>query len=84
VEIFSRHVGRIDLALFDVIMPKKSGKQACDELRKLDPSIKVLLLSGYTADMIESRGGLVDGVDLIMKPVQPMELARRVREMLDR
>jgi len=84
VDLFSRYVGRIDLALFDVIMPKKSGKQACDELRKLDPSIKVLLLSGYTADMIESRGGLVDGVDLLMKPVQPMELARRVREMLDR
>ena len=84
VEIFSRHAGTVDLALFDVIMPRKSGKQACDELRKLNPSLKVLLLSGYSADLIESRGGLVDGVDLLMKPVQPMELARRVREMLDR
>jgi two-component system NtrC family sensor kinase len=84
VEIFRRHVGTVDLALFDVIMPRKSGKQACDELRKLNPALKVLLLSGYTADIIESRGGLVKGVDLIMKPVQPMELARKVREMLDR
>jgi len=84
VEVFARHAGTIDLALFDVIMPRKSGMQACDELRKVDPAMKVLLLSGYTADIIENRGGLVEGVDLMMKPVQPMELARKVREMLDR
>jgi len=84
VEIFSQHVGTIDLALFDLIMPRKSGKQACDELRKMNPALKVLLLSGYTAEIIESLGGLVEGVELIMKPVPPMELARKVREMLDR
>lgn len=83
VEIFSRQTDSIDLALFDVIMPRKSGKQACDELRKLNPSVKVLLLSGYTADIIESRGGLVEGVGLIAKPVHPVELARKVRETLD-
>jgi CheY-like chemotaxis protein len=83
VEIFSEHAGTIDLALFDVIMPRKSGKQACDELRQLNPALKILLLSGYTAEFIASRGGLVEGVELIMKPVQPRELARKVREMLD-
>jgi polar amino acid transport system substrate-binding protein len=84
VEIFSRHAGTVDLALFDVIMPRMSGKQACDELRKLNPALKVLFLSGYAAEVIETRGGLGEGVELIMKQVQPMELARKVREMLDR
>ncbi|UFS69920.1 PAS domain S-box protein [Geomonas sp. RF6] len=83
VELYSRHADEIDLALFDVIMPKKSGKEACDELRAMNPALRVLLLSGYTADRIEDHGILAEGVELMMKPVQATALARKVREMLD-
>jgi len=83
VELFMAHDANVDLAIFDVLMPRKKGKEACDELRQLDPTLKVLLLSGYDAEFIQSRGGLIDGVDLLTKPVQPMALARKVRQMLD-
>jgi len=83
VQLYAQHSAEVALALFDVIMPKKSGKEACDELRSMNPHLKVLLLSGYTADVIEDRGILVEGVDLVMKPVQATALARKVREMLD-
>jgi CheY-like chemotaxis protein len=74
----------IKLILMDIIMPKKSGKEAYNEIRQLDPSAKVLYASGYTIDIIQSRDVMDEGAELIMKPVQPIELLRKIREMLDR
>jgi PAS domain S-box-containing protein len=84
VEKFTVHRDRISLVLTDLIMPKKSGKEAYEAIKQLQPGIKVLFISGYTADIIHSRGDLDDGVELLMKPVDPLELARKVREILDR
>ena len=83
IELFKTKWQEIDLALIDVIMPKMNGKQVCELLRKRSPHLKVLFQSGYAADLIRDRGVLVEGVDLIMKPSKPDELARKVREMLD-
>lgn len=71
------------MILMDMIMPKKNGKEAYDEISLLQPDVKVLYSSGYTADFIKNRGISEEGVELIMKPVQPMELLRKIREMLD-
>ncbi len=46
---------RIRLVMIDVIMPKKSGKEAVNEIRKAKPDVKVLFASGYTADIINSK-----------------------------
>ncbi|MBU5612437.1 response regulator [Geomonas azotofigens] len=73
----------IELVLMDIIMPRKNGIEAYAEIKKIQPEAKVLFTSGYTADFIQSRG-MEEGVELIMKPVQPMELLRRVREVLER
>ncbi len=81
---FSANRERIRLILMDMIMPGQSGKAAADEIRKLYPQTRILFTSGYTADFIKSRGVVEQGEELIMKPVQPLELLRRVREMLDR
>lgn len=45
--------------------------------------MKVLFSSGYTSDFIENRGVSEQGINLIMKPVQPVELLRKLRELLD-
>jgi polar amino acid transport system substrate-binding protein len=74
----------IRLVLMDLIMPKKTGKQAYDEIRQLQPDVKVLFTSGYLADIIRNQGRLEEGMELLMKPVQPPELLAKVREMLDR
>ena len=84
VDIFKMSGSKIKLILMDMIMPHKSGMEACKEIRQLQPDARVLLTSGYTADFIRSRGDLENGVDLIMKPVKPYELLQKVREMLDR
>lgn len=48
------------------------------------PDVKRLFSSGYTADLMHVRGLTNERLEFIMKPVQPVELLRKVREMLDR
>ena len=84
VDTFKVNRSKIKLILMDMIMPHKSGVEASKEIQQLQPDARVLFTSGYAADFIRSRGELDSGVDLIMKPVKPFELLRKVREMLDR
>lgn len=84
VELFAANRDRVSLIVMDMIMPRKNGKEAYDEIKLLQPNVKVLYTSGYTADFIQNRGAFDHGTELVMKPVQPLEFVRKIREMLDR
>jgi PAS domain S-box-containing protein len=73
----------IQLVILDIIMPKKSGKEAFDEIIKIKPDMKIIFSSGYTADKIDRDMMLKDKVNLITKPVSPWNLLREVRAILD-
>ena len=83
VDQFAAHLGQVSLVLMDMIMPKRNGRDAYAAISALQPGVKVLYVSGYTADFIQNRGVSGDDIKLVMKPVQPTELLRKVREMLD-
>lgn len=83
VDRYLERRGEIRLILMDVIMPRKGGRQAFDEIRAADPSARVIFISGYTADFIQDRGELDGDMELLMKPVQPMVLLRKLRGILD-
>jgi len=83
IEQFSRHQQQIDLILMDVVMPKMNGKQAYLEIAKIRPDIKVLFMSGYTADIVLEKGITTDDFNFMHKPATPMELLRRIRDILD-
>ena len=53
-----------------------------ERLWALDPSMKCLFLSGYTADVIARHGVLDEGVQFLPKPFTMKDLARRIREIL--
>ncbi len=75
---------RPDVVLLDVVMPKKNGREALEEISLIRPGVKALFISGYTADIV-SRNGLIDsGFELLMKPLLPNQLLGKIREMLDR
>jgi CheY-like chemotaxis protein/two-component sensor histidine kinase len=84
VKKFSEQSAAIDLLVFDVIMPKKNGKDAYLAIKKTRPDIKVLFTSGYTEEIIRKRGILDPDMVFIMKPVSPTMLLRKVREVLDK
>jgi PAS domain S-box-containing protein len=74
----------ISLVLSDVVMPKKNGKEILEEIRRIKPQIKVIFISGYTADIIHAKGILEQDVDFISKPFSKNDLLLKVREVLDR
>jgi PAS domain S-box-containing protein len=71
VNKYKENKDRIKLLLFDIIMPKKTGKEAYDEIRAIQPDIKILFQSGYAPDLVRQ------------KPVTPMMLLKQVRSVLD-
>lgn len=81
---FGRERAGIDLLVFDVVMPKKDGKAAYEEIKRLRPEVKVLFMSGYTKDIIDRKGIPEDEVFFIMKPFRPYDLLKKTREILDR
>ena len=73
-----------DLLLTDVVMPEMNGRQLADELRRLCPGLRVLFSSGYADNVLLHHGLAQERVEFLPKPYSGEELARRVREVLER
>ncbi len=80
---YKDHQAEISLLVFDVIMPNENGKQAYDSIRSISPDIKCLFLSGYTADIINETGISEEEGGFLQKPVMPVLLLKKIREILD-
>jgi two-component system cell cycle sensor histidine kinase/response regulator CckA len=74
---------RIDLLLTDVVMRGLSGRETAERLRRLQPDVAVLYMSGYTDDVILRRGVLERDTAFLQKPFGSADLAREVRRVLD-
>jgi CheY-like chemotaxis protein len=84
LRVAERHTGPIHLLLTDLIMPGLGGTRLAEALTASRPGLKVLYLSGYTADALARRGALVGAeIHFLQKPFTPSALARKVREVLD-
>ena len=84
IQVFESNFGKIDLALLDVMMPNLGGRSVYEYIKKKDPNVGVLFLSGYSMKAIHTNFVLDAGLDLIQKPCRPSELLRKVREVLDK
>jgi two-component system, cell cycle sensor histidine kinase and response regulator CckA len=74
----------IALVILDVIMPKKNGGDAYDEIRALKGDVRAIFISGYTGDIIDRQRISEDGANFLLKPILPDKLLTLVREVLDR
>jgi signal transduction histidine kinase/CheY-like chemotaxis protein len=81
--VLERTKEKIDLVLTDLIMPGINGQELVETVLKDRPEMKSILMSGYTDNIIAQRGILMPGVNFINKPLLPIALANRVREVLD-
>lgn len=81
---FMENRERISLALIDMIMPKKNGKEVGEALRRVSPRIKILYESGYSMNIIKTDEMPEACVDFIHKPFPPRDLLLKIRELLDR
>lgn len=83
VKKFMENKDKVQLLLFDLVMPKKSGKEAYDEIRAMKPDVKIIFSSGYAPDIILQEGLIEDGLSIISKPVSPVDLLRKIRSVLN-
>ncbi|MGZ3330879.1 MAG: PAS domain S-box protein [Gemmatimonadaceae bacterium] len=74
----------IDAVITDVVMPGMNGRELVEKLLEMRPGIASLLMSGYTDDDVLRRGVLEGDTAFLQKPFTPDQLARKVREVLDR
>ncbi|MGA8181590.1 MAG: response regulator, partial [Desulfobacterales bacterium] len=83
IEIYKNHLKGISLVIIDMIMPDLNGGETYDELKKINPNIKVLLASGYSLDgqaqNIINRGCK----GFIQKPFNIKKLSHKIRAILD-
>ena len=75
--------GQIDLVLSDVVMPRLNGLELMARLQERVPRLPVLLMSGYSTDEVNRRGGVDPGVTILPKPITPVTLTAAVRRRLD-
>ena len=80
--IFLSNPAGIDLLLTDVIMPGDSGPVLAADLVASHPSLRVLYMSGYTANELGPHGLARPDAPLVRKPFTVAQLTRRLRGIL--
>lgn len=83
LRIAEEYTGKIDLLVTDVIMPEMNGKALSHRLLELLPGLKVMYMSGYTANVIAHHGILDEGIHFLQKPFSKRELSKKIREVLE-
>jgi two-component system, cell cycle sensor histidine kinase and response regulator CckA len=84
LEQASAHPGRFQLVLLDLRMPGLSGEATFEKLRELEPSLPVLIWSGYGAEQDVSAMLKRGAVGFVQKPYRVAELSRVVAEKIRR
>lgn len=83
IKMVKKHGGEIHLLMTDVVMPEMNGREIAQNLLAFNPNIKILFMSGYTADVIAHHGILDENVCFIQKPFSMHDLTCKLREVLD-
>jgi two-component system, cell cycle sensor histidine kinase and response regulator CckA len=82
IDLITAHRGKVDLLLTDVVMPGMNGFEVAEEAAKIQPTMKILFVSGYGADVLRASSPR-ERFPLLAKPFTPAQLTHAVRRLLD-
>jgi PAS domain S-box-containing protein len=84
LEVFRASMDKFDLVLTDLTMPNMTGDKLAGELMNIRPDIPIILCTGFSEKMSKERAEALGIKDFLMKPIVKSDLAKTVREVLDK
>jgi two-component system cell cycle sensor histidine kinase/response regulator CckA len=82
LEVMERERGKVDIVVSDVIMPEMDGPTLLKELRKTNPGLKFIFVSGYPDDAFKKSLDDNEAYSFLPKPFTLSQLAAKVKEQL--
>jgi CheY-like chemotaxis protein len=79
---YKRHMKKVDLVILDLIMPGMGGKKLLEELLRINPSVRVIVSSGYTTKETTRETMETGAIDFISKPYDVKMMLKTVRRAL--
>ena len=83
LERFKADPEQFDLIITDMTMPKMTGDRLSQEILKIRPDMPIILCTGYSNRISEEKAQELGIRKYIEKPIEMVNLARSVREVLD-
>ncbi len=80
VEVFARERERVRAVVLDLTMPRLSGSEALERIRRLDPDVPVVVTTGYAVEALDELPGVAA---VLSKPYAPGDLALTLRRLID-
>jgi CheY-like chemotaxis protein len=84
LEVFRASMDKFDLVITDLTMPNMTGDKLAGELMNIRPDIPIILCTGFSEKMSKERAEALGIKDFLMKPIVKSDLAKTVREVLDK
>ena len=82
VEVYKRDLKSISMVILDLVMPEMGGKRCLDELVRVDPGVRVIVMTGFSADQVDANlRKTVRG--FLTKPPDMRRLVEMVQDVLD-
>jgi two-component system cell cycle sensor histidine kinase/response regulator CckA len=82
IDVFDRHSGKVDLVVSDVVMPEMDGPTLLKELRRRDPDVKIIFVSGYAEEAFDKSLPKGEQFSFLPKPFTLKQLVAAVKETM--
>ncbi len=80
IKLFTANSEKISLVLLDMNMPVLGGLEALEQLKKIDPKMPVVLMSGYAE--VPAKWSGVSPDDFLGKPFQRIDLLNSIGKLI--
>lgn len=81
LELFEKNID-ISLVISDIIMPKMSGIELIEKIKLTRPGIKVLMMTGYSEEILEDKKEFIEDYPLLEKPFTALKLIETIKKLV--
>lgn len=83
LDFYQENQDEIELVILDMVMPEMRGTVVFQKLKEMNPSVRVLFLSGFSHDHEVDEIMSLGALDYLKKPVSLEELGKKIKAALE-